>query len=248
MAPTTPAQHACTFCGAAEHLEVLEVYDWHEFVLDTCCGGMLEHATQLLNDDPKAGAALLQGRGLEYVSSSKARRVIAQGGQLLLDWNLEVVPVSQAQAKDFVRAHHRHCPKPPAGWRYGAAVRNAGTLLGVIMVGRPVARLLDAKTTVEVNRLCIRNDVAAGLTWNACSLLYGWASKEARRRGFKKILTYTLESEEGTSLRAAGWQPEARTRGGSWNRKGRARSDHAPIDCKIRWTAPWCAEPVLQAA
>lgn len=218
-----------------------EVFSSHEFLLDTCCVGLYEQATELLNEDPKAAAALLQGRGLQYVTPTPARRVVAHDGQLILDWNLNVVPVRQAVAKEFVRAHHRHCPKPPAGWRYGAAVTNGPTLLGVVMVGRPVARLLDPKTTVEVNRLCIRGDVAPHLKWNACSLLYGWASKEAKRRGFRKILTYTLESEDGTSLRAAGWIPEAKTRGGSWNRQSRARSDHAPTDRKTRWTAPWCA-------
>jgi len=236
------APATCLFCGEPEHLEVLEVFSSHEFLLDTCCVGMHEVATEFLNDDAREAARLLQGRGLEILPFAAARRVVDHDGQLLLDWNLEVVPVSQRTAKEFVRAHHRHCPKPPAGWRFGAGVTNGPTLLGVIMVGRPVARMLDPATTVEVNRLCIRQDVPSPLRWNACSLLYGWASRQARWRGFRKILTYTLKSEEGTSLRAAGWVPEKVTEGGSWNTKSRPRKDHAPLEPKVRWTAAWCLE------
>lgn len=67
-------------------------------------------------------------------------------------------------------------------------------------------------------------------------MLYSAAAKEAKRRGFRKVITYTLEEESGHALRAAGWTAEARTRGGSWNRPGRARKDTAPTTPKIRWS------------
>ena len=111
---------------------------------------------------------------------------------------------------------------------------NGPDLVGVAMVGRPVARMIDASTTVEVTRLCTRRDVS-GLTWNACSMLYAAAAKEAKRRGYLKIISYILEDDPGTSLLAAGWEREAKTRGGSWNRPARSRSDAAPTCPKWRW-------------
>ena len=80
-------------------------------------------------------------------------------GQLLLDWKLEIRPVSFAAAAGFVRRHHVHNAAPVA-WRYGAAIANGPTrLLGVVMVGNSVARGLMGRGTAEVNRLCIRRDV-----------------------------------------------------------------------------------------
>jgi hypothetical protein len=102
------------------------------------------------------------------------------------------------------------------------------------MVGRPVARLLDHTRVVEVNRVCIA-ELEPELVWNACSMLYAAAAKEARRRGFETIVTYTLEDERGSALRACGWTAAALTRGGSWNRTSRPREDKAPTGRKVRW-------------
>ncbi|ABM97003.1 hypothetical protein Mpe_B0228 (plasmid) [Methylibium petroleiphilum PM1] len=149
-----------------------------------------------------------------------------------------MVSVEQRDAKAFVRAHHRHCP-PPAGWKFGGAIRNGpgdDGVIGVVMVGRPVAKAINQTKVMEVNRLCIREDIADGLQWNACSLAYGWAAREAKRRGAHRIITYTLVTEPGTSLRAAGWIPEARVRGRSWNTPSRPREDRMEIVDKIRWS------------
>lgn len=235
----------CLYCGDEELVEVHEVYDFRDFQLETCCEGMHEATVEYLNEDPKAAAQWLSGLSggiLTQIHRPGLRRVIDDGcGHLVLDWNLQVVPIEQKVAKEFVRVHHRHCP-PPAGWRFGAGVTNGcGNLIGVIMVGRPVARALNQAEVLEVNRLCVRDDLAAGLVWNCCSLLYGWASREGRRRGFKKIITYVLDSENATTLRAAGWKPEAITSGGSWSRPTRQRIDKTTTQPKVRWTAAWCS-------
>ncbi len=153
----------------------------------------------------------------------------------MLDFNLEVVDVSLATAKAFVANHHRHC-KAPVGWRFGAGIRNGSELIGVIMVGRPVARMLDATRVVEVTRLCIRTDVAPDLTWYACSHLYGWATREAKRRRFEKIITYTRQDEVGATLKAAGWVVEHTTKGRHWNSPGRPRGSNGDAIDKSRWT------------
>lgn len=90
--------------------------------------------------------------------------------------------------------------------------------MGVAIVGRPVARGLDNGRTLEVTRLCTDG------TKNACSFLYSKCAKIAKDMGYSKIVTYSLESEHGSSLRASGWTlEEAGVGGGSWDTPGRRR-------------------------
>jgi hypothetical protein len=225
----------CLFCGELERVELFEIWESGEFMLETCCEGLHETIQEEMNRDPGYAKQLLLECGAEDYIGAKLRRVPACDGQFLLDFNPEIKPIERDQARAFVDEHHAH-NKAPVSWRFGAGIWNGTQLIGVIMVGRPVARMIDGRTTVEVNRLCIRRDLPRELAWNACSQAYGWAAREAKRRGFAKIITYTLETEPGTTLKAAGWTPEARTKGGSWNRPGRARVDQAPTCPKIRWS------------
>lgn len=244
---------ACLFCGEPEFAELHEIWSSREFMMDTCCHGMYEAVAEFLAADPRQAAAWLNNKGLAAVAGiGRARRVLDDDGQLIIDWNLEVQQVSQRDAKAFVRDHHRHCP-PPAGWRFGAGVRNGFDLVAVAMVGRPVARGFDPEEVVEVNRLTVREDLPDGITWNACSLLYGWAARQAKKRGFSRIITYTRADEPGTTLRAAGWEPEAHVRGRSWDTVSRRRQDKSDIIDKIRWVrvlraAPQIRHPLASAA
>lgn len=141
---------------------------------------------------------------------------------------LELAPIDQAEAFTFIRRHHRH-HAPPLSWKWGTAAVMSGRIVGVITVGRPVARMLDDGWTVEVTRLCTDG------TRNACSFLYRAAWNAARFRGYRRLITYTLESETGTSLFAAGFWPLWLTSGGSWSRPSRARRDRHPLERKILW-------------
>lgn len=235
--PMTHERPLCLYCGQTEVFEILEVWSPREFQIETCCEGSHASACELLAEDPKAAAQALKGLGLDALTGLRSRRVIDDGmGQLVIDWQLKIKPVSFSTAKAFVSEHHRHCPAP-AGWRFGAGIFNGSTLIGVVMVGRPVARALDATRIVEVNRLCVRSDLAPGLSWNACSQLYGWASREALKRGFVKVITYTLEEESGVTLKAAGWAIEHTTKAKSWSTPSRLRTDKTPIVVKNRWTS-----------
>lgn len=226
----------CPFCGQQATVEVFEVWSDNDFLLDTCCEAMHEMACEGLRSNPREAARWIEGKLREGgVWLGDVRRVADTGDRLVLDWSPTIALVSQRRAKEFVAAHHRHC-KPPAGWRFGAGVLNGSMLVAVVMVGRPVARMLDASRVVEVNRLCVRTDVPRDLVWNVASMLYGWAAREAKKRGFEKIITYTLESEVGTTLRAAGWTPEARTRAEQWGRPSRRRADSDLAVPKIRWS------------
>jgi hypothetical protein len=110
------------------------------------------------------------------------------------------------------------------------------TQLGVVMAGNPVARAFMGRGIVEVNRLCIRRDLPRALAWNCASLLYGAAAREAERRGFGRIITYTRADESGVSLVAAGWEQEAVVRGRGWHSASRARSNTNAFIDKVRWS------------
>lgn len=234
----------CLHCGQPEHVEVFEVWADGSFMLDTCCEGMHEAVSEFLAEDPAAAARWMGGevgiglgddaRGLEALLGGRMRRVVADAGHFYLDWNLELLEdLRQREVFRFIGEHHRHCAAP-AGWKFGAGLRNGSQLVAVVSVGRPVARMIDHKKVAEVNRLCVRTDVPAGLVWNACSMLYGWAARKAQAEGFERIITYTLEHEDGTSLTAAGFVPDRAVRAESWDRDGRRR-DAGLVVNKTRW-------------
>lgn len=144
-------------------------------------------------------------------------------------------------ANAFVAELHRH-HKPVVGHRWSCSVvKEDETVAGVAIVGRPVSRNCDQRMVVEVTRVCTDG------TPNACSALYGATCRQQRALGYHKAQTYILESEPGTSLRAAGWRPKARTQGGSWSWAGRPREDNAPLDRKVRWECPCSTLPDLDS-
>lgn len=145
---------------------------------------------------------------------------------------LALVPVTLREARAFVSQHHRHHPAPQGGlFAIGAATTHMPELVGVVIVGRPIARMLANDVTAEVTRLCTNG------IHNACSLLYAAAWRAARAMGYRRLITYTLATESGVSLRAAGWRCVGETKGGSWNRKSRPRVDLHPTQAKLRWEA-----------
>lgn len=144
---------------------------------------------------------------------------------------LEIQPITFQEACEFIRKHHRH-HRPPQGWKFGIAVNDGEKVVGVITVGRPVARFLDDGWTLEVTRCCTDG------TKNAASKLYAAAWRAARAMGYKRLITYTLVDEPGTSLIAAGWRCVGKTRGDTWNRKSRPRVDLHPTGQKLLWEAP----------
>lgn len=143
---------------------------------------------------------------------------------------LELCPISLADANEFISRYHRH-HAPVVGHRYSIAVHEAGTVRGVVVVGRPVARRLDDGWTLEVTRCC--TDGAK----NGCSMLYGAAWRAAKALGFRRMVTYTMQEEGGASLRAAGWKCVGLKGGGNWNVPTRPRVDSEHRQEKFRWEA-----------
>lgn len=146
---------------------------------------------------------------------------------------LTAAPISFEQAADFVRQHHRH-NTPPVGHKFSIAAMSGDELVGVVIVGRPVSRRRDDGQTLEVTRLCTVGHP------NACSFLYGKAAKAALALGYRRIGTYTLKSEPGTSLKAAGWVCIGESPGRSWSVPSRPRTDSHPLEPRLIWEAPTC--------
>ena len=103
---------------------------------------------------------------------------------------LVLQPITFKEANEFIKEHHRH-HLPPQGWKFGIAVNNGDKVVGIVTVGRPVARQLDDGLTLEVTRCCTDG------TKNACSMLYGAAWRAGKALGYKKMITYTLRDLQG---------------------------------------------------
>lgn len=145
---------------------------------------------------------------------------------------LRIVTCPFDEACVFVARFHRH-HKPPRGHIFSlAAADETCTVRGVVIVGRPVARRLQDGLTLEVLRL------ATDGARNACSFLYGAARRAALVLGYARLITYILDTEPGTSLKAAGWRLIGKAGGGSWNVPSRPRVDKHPTQGKLRWEAP----------
>lgn len=152
---------------------------------------------------------------------------------------LVVVPVSLAQAGEFITRYHRHHRRLKAHkFSVGVARRDTRELVGVAIIARPAARAFDDGRTLEVARTCTDG------TPNANSMLYGAAWRAAKAMGFEKLLTYTQEGESGASLRGAGWSVLAhRKPRGGWDMPGRPREDsHQTHIARTLWSIGGCNE------
>lgn len=141
---------------------------------------------------------------------------------------MRAIPLELRQANDFVESLHRHHP-PVHRDKFRIGCEVDGNLVGVAQLARPVARGLDDGKTIEVVRLCTDG------TPHVCSFLYGRAARIAREMGYDRIVTYILDSEPGTSLKASGWTLDGYTQAKSWDCPSRPRDTKAPTCAKQRW-------------
>lgn len=128
---------------------------------------------------------------------------------------LKVRPISIREANTYVERYHRHHSKK-TGCKFAIAVYDE-ELHGVAICSNPVGRNADDGLTLEVSRLCTDG------TYNACSILYGACARIAKEMGYRKIQTYILQSECGTSLKASGWVNEGVAGRPSWSGKGASK-------------------------
>lgn len=140
---------------------------------------------------------------------------------------MEIRPITLREANKFVSEHHRH-NSPTVGCKFAISCFDAGRLCGVAICGRPVSRYLDDGLTLEINRVCTDG------TRNACSMLYGASCRIAKAMGYKKVVTYTLESEPGSSLRASMFVFDGRAGGKHWT-GCRNTGNQMSAEMKNRW-------------
>lgn len=143
---------------------------------------------------------------------------------------MRAVPLHLKQANEFVAEHHRY-NLPTVGGKFAVDGDDEdGKLVGVAIAGRPVCRRLDDGLTLEVLRVCTDG------TPNACSCLYARCAKIGWLMGYQRIITYTLASEGGASLRAVGATPTGPLESHEWSNPNRPRkSQDVYHEQKFRW-------------
>ncbi len=141
---------------------------------------------------------------------------------------LKIKPIHLRDANEFVKRYHRH-NLPTVGGKFAISCYQDERLCGVAICGRPTARNADNGVTLEIYRNCTDG------TKNACSKLYGACVRIARDMGYEKVITYTLASETGASLRASKFISEGKA--GLVNQTGSRQKKYAvaPSEYKIRY-------------
>ena len=141
---------------------------------------------------------------------------------------LTIKPIHLKAANAYVKQFHRH-NIPTVGGKFAISVYDDNRLCGVAICGRPTARRSDDGTTLEIYRCCTDG------TRNACSKLYGAACKIGFDMGYRRIITYTLQSENGASLKASGFRCDGEAGGITWT--GERQRDYyiSPAEMKNRW-------------
>lgn len=147
---------------------------------------------------------------------------------------MTLTPLTLKRANAVVDQWHRH-NDPVQGCRFCLGALVGDKLVAVAIIANATAPGLAHETTAEVKRLCVAPDAPD----NACSFLYGAARRVWQTMGGKRILTYTLRTESGASLRGAGWVPTPVKRkhktGKGWQSRPGRKAQDAVDQLKFRW-------------
>lgn len=140
---------------------------------------------------------------------------------------MEIRPITLKEASEYVNLYHRH-HNATVGCKFAIGCFDNERMVGCAVCGRPVSRYFDDGLTCEINRVCTDG------TKNACSMLYGACCRIAKAMGYKSIITYTLLSEPGASLKASNFTDEGEAGGTHWTGK-RDKGQALPSEMKRRW-------------
>jgi len=151
---------------------------------------------------------------------------------------VRIVPITLKKANSYVKLWHRHCkPTNRNGGKFAIALEHVGEIIGVAIVGRPTARLLQHGNQPfpgELLRLAVAPDAPKG----SGSKLYSRAKRIWQLMGGTVLHTYTLDRESGATMRAVGFRDDdaVRVKPGQANRPSRPR-DHQDVydEPKLRW-------------
>jgi hypothetical protein len=147
---------------------------------------------------------------------------------------LVLCPVTLWEANDFVASFHRHNGRTARnGGKWAVGVQTDGELCGVAIVGNPLSATFMDGWTAEVLRTCTNGRAPKG----AVSKLYGACWRAWRAMGGRKLVTYTLTTESGASLRGGGWRclGQAGTDKRGWSMKGKREWQPIYGQQKLRW-------------
>lgn len=140
---------------------------------------------------------------------------------------MDIVPITFRAASDYIDRYHRH-HAATVGCKFCIAVADGDQIHGVAVCGRPVSRMLDDGLTLEINRVCTDG------SRNACSMLYGACCRIGKHMGYRRVITYTLASEDGANLKASNFKCEGIAGGTHWT-GARDRGQPIPHEMKKRW-------------
>ena len=146
---------------------------------------------------------------------------------------LKAAPITIKEANEIVEAQHRH-NLPVHGAKFAIACTIDGEIQGCAIVDSPVSRFLDDGFTAEVVRCCVFDDAPKG----ACSFLYACCWRAWRAMGGTKIITYTLQTESGASMRGAGWtvvHESAENKSTGWQTRENRKMQDVSRQPKFRW-------------
>lgn len=157
-----------------------------------------------------------------------------------------IVPVTLREANDFVQNFHRHNGRTSRdGGKFAIGLEHEGALIGVAIVGNPLSATLMDGFTCEVLRCCVADESPKG----SCSKLYSACWRAWREMGGRKLITYTLTTESGASLRGAGWNVVGETKpvAAGWRKNDHLSSNRTwqPVmgQSKFRWEAALASIP-----
>lgn len=159
-----------------------------------------------------------------------------------------IAPTTRDEANACVELWHSH-NDPVRSHRFACAALVAGAVVGVVIVGNPIAAEFQKVATIfEVLRLADQ----AGAPLHVASRLLGAARRAALEMGYRRGVSYTRIDEPGTCYRASGWWPTARVEGREWNTgnkatrwlPGIAPQTHEVVD-RVRWETGPDAAPEL---
>lgn len=150
-------------------------------------------------------------------------------GSIVKTNELQIVPITLAEANAYVELFHRHNGELPSAKFAVGLIRLDGSVVGVAIAGLPKARGLMNRGCIEINRICTMGER------NACSMLYAACIRAGRSLGYRRFVTYTLQSENGASLKATGWIAVSTWKGGKWSEMRGTGGDDHDTGPKVRW-------------
>lgn len=122
---------------------------------------------------------------------------------------IEIRPTTLRFANDVVAEFHRHNGRTARnGGKFAVSAWLSGELVGVAILGNPLSATYMDGFTAEVLRVCVMPLAPLG----TCSALYSSLWRAWKAMGGRRLVTYTLECESGSSLRGAGFILDGKTK------------------------------------